>query len=132
MKKQKTIFLSKRGFTLIELLLVMAITGILAGTILVGVSGQREKARASSAMESANSILPYAVECFLGGKTIAVPSAGTAVCSGSPTTYPSLPDGCSYAGRTTTTGTAYFRITCASGSYDIRCYYNGEGNCKFI
>jgi prepilin-type N-terminal cleavage/methylation domain-containing protein len=126
MKKQKTIFLSKRGFTLIELLLVMAITGILAGTILVGVSGQREKARASSTLESLNSILPYAVECYLRNAGPSAPSAtgGGAVCAGAPN-YPALSAGCSYT--TNLTGSR-IQATC-SGSYTINCYYAGDGNC---
>lgn len=128
MKKRKGTSISRQGFTLIELLLVMAVVGILAGTILVGVSGQREKARASSALESANSILPYAVECYLREGSITSPNdvGGNSVCSGAPL-YPSLTSGCEYNGSTAT----YFRIDC-DPSYQIRCYYSGDGNCEFL
>ena len=48
----KTKQISERGFTLIELLTTVAIIGILASTIFVSLSGQRDRAKLASAMES--------------------------------------------------------------------------------
>jgi len=120
MKKQK-------GFTLVELLLVMAIIGILAGTILVSISGQREKARAGRTLESMNAILPYAVECYITETDMTSPAAasGGGILCGS-ISYPELGDGCSYVvSDPDSTGT----IVANCGSYNISCDIEDEGNC---
>lgn len=120
MKKQK-------GFTLIELLLVMAIIGILAGTILVGVSGQREKARTARALESMNALLPYAVECYITGTNMNSPTAsGGGVLCGT-INYPNLGADCNYTiADPDTTGTL---IANCGGGHTVTCYINAGGNC---
>jgi|GEM_PF-655848 len=84
----------KSGFTLIELLVVIAIIGILAGVILVSLSSQRTKARATNALRAGSSILPAFVECSLRGKTIPQIAdqinGGQEICSGSGVYWPSL------------------------------------------
>ncbi len=93
MKNQK----KEKGFTLIELLLVIAIIGILASVVMVGVEKQRQKARTASALESIRSTWPYLVECFMKNGTPLRRSAGNNVCSPpSGILWPELPNGCQY------------------------------------
>jgi general secretion pathway protein G len=54
---------SRSGFTLVEVLLVIAILGILAGTLMVNVGGKSEKARINSARASIGA-LTSAVQTF--------------------------------------------------------------------
>ena len=124
-----------KSFTLIELLLVMAIVGILAGTILVGVSGQREKARAARAFETMNSVLPYAIECYIQGTDMTAPTtAGGGVLCG-PITYPNLGDECEYYTDDPDT-TGFFGGWCGgtavSPLYEISCDIQDEGNCEIL
>mgnify|MGYP002353746386 CR=1 FL=1 len=118
-----------KGFTLIELLLVIAIIGILAAAILVGISGQREKARAASALESVKSVMPYVAECHMKGTVQAPDSAGgNSVCSpDTGFTYPSLgTTGCTYT--TNTTGER-IQVNCPT-SITINCNYGDTTNCE--
>jgi prepilin-type N-terminal cleavage/methylation domain-containing protein len=126
MKIKKVMLSGSQGFTLIELLLVMAIIGILAGTILVGVSGQREKARTGRALETMNAVLPYAVECFITGVAMSAPGTSvnwTGTLCGS-ISYPALGDGCNYNNTNPSSGS--FSAVC--GSRSITCDID-DGNC---
>ena len=62
---------NKKGFTLIELMLVIAIIGILAGAILVGMASFRNKAKASNALQTATGHARVGQVCLLGGGTLA-------------------------------------------------------------
>jgi prepilin-type N-terminal cleavage/methylation domain-containing protein len=102
--ERKGIF-CKRGFTLVEILLVIAIIGILAGTLYVGLGGQRKKARTSSALESIRSALPYAAECYLKNNQPIRRSAGGEVCgTANGFTWPALPTACAYLTDANITG----------------------------
>jgi len=46
--------INKKGFTLVELLLVIAIIGILAAVLFVGLGNQRERARVTTFKEGSS------------------------------------------------------------------------------
>jgi len=68
-KKYKNINNAK-GFTLVELLLVLAIVGILAGIILVGMGSSRKKAKVTATLKTANSVVAELADCYLRGEPI--------------------------------------------------------------
>ena len=66
MQKRKT----KKGFTLVELLLVIAIIGILAAVLFVGLGNQRERARVTTFKENVRGLVTTYTACTDGGGTI--------------------------------------------------------------
>ena len=60
---------NNKAFTLIELMVVIAIIGILAAVVLTSLSSQRDRARATAALQVAKSVMPLAMDCVMrGGK----------------------------------------------------------------
>jgi prepilin-type N-terminal cleavage/methylation domain-containing protein len=116
----------KAGFTLIELLLVMSIIGILAGVILVGMGSSRKKARVTSALKTADSVLAEAAECYLKNGTFAGPStpSGTGpICGAGSGVWPELAKKCVY-GAFGPSPAWTFDIVCnqtSNGSDTIHC-----------
>jgi len=115
------------GFTLVELLLVVAIIGILASVIFMGMGSTRQRARAVSAMETQSSVMGLAVDCYLKNKGI-VPISGNSggsgrVCELHNDNWPEINESCKYDGGTDKT----WRITC-QGDYVIECNVE-KGNC---
>lgn len=124
---------NRKGFTLIELLLVIAIIGILAGAILVSISGQREKARRGSALETARTVVPYLTECYMRNASINAPTntstGGNTFCSGAGANlvWPSLASsGCTWPAAAIGVGVS-FVISCPGGN--ITCYHGSTGDC---
>ncbi|PWB38539.1 MAG: hypothetical protein C3F02_03380 [Parcubacteria group bacterium] len=89
------------GFTLIELLVVIAIIGILSAVAIVNLNVSRDKAKFSNVQGSLSSLTPAILLCFENKKNLlyngvnefGTPLAGTVICQGSETTWPSMPKG---------------------------------------
>jgi len=95
MKKTKKAFLSsQQAFTLIELMVAIAIIGILAGVVIVSVSGSRDKAKSTAALKVLQSIMPAAIECNMRGQTLggwgSATEGGNYICNGSGFSWPTL------------------------------------------
>lgn len=120
-----------KGFTLVEILLVVAIIGILAGVLMVGIGSQRERARGVAALESVRGVMPFIAECYLKNNSINVPDAdgGESIC-GTGISYPAIGSGstigCGYTGGGGG-GNAAITVACNAGT--ITCDYTGGVHC---
>jgi prepilin-type N-terminal cleavage/methylation domain-containing protein len=123
-QKQKQ---NKQGFTMIEILLVIAIIAILASAILVGISGQREKARTSKVLMELSATLQPMMMCWSDGETVVIPSAvagGGNICSGDSSygTWPVISsEGWFFTTRTIDTVNHTFTLRAAGGESRIQC-----------
>ena len=107
---------NSEGFTLIELLLVMAIIGILAGTIALGMSSSRQRARTTAVLKLGNNILAETADCYLNNKTIegSISSTGVVngkICAGA-SNWPVLPKQCVYDTLPKINGPYELKIKC--------------------
>lgn len=83
-----------KGFTLIELMVVIAIIAILAAAILVGVSGQRKKARETRVLSEVSGVIQPMLMCWSDGGFPYPPSyfGGNNICRNLPAygTWPKI------------------------------------------
>jgi prepilin-type N-terminal cleavage/methylation domain-containing protein len=116
-----------KAFTLIEIMVTIAIIGILAGVVLVSMSSYRDRARATAALQTLSSAMPFATKCALEGKKLnfegngnATPKGGTLICDGSSGAWPELGTestaGCTYQGPGDLT---YYQACCGTNSQII-------------
>jgi prepilin-type N-terminal cleavage/methylation domain-containing protein len=94
-----------RGYTLIELLVVIAIIGILSSVILTSLANARQKARLAAAQETMHGIQTAGHVCLNDNVLLNVPTetidgGGGALCLGSASNYPTLPQGWIYCDDT--------------------------------
>jgi len=97
---------NRKGFTLVELLLVMAIIGILAGIIMIGMSSSRKRSKVTAALETANSVKSELAHCYLNNATVDnwgnASTGGGTICPGAGD-WPDLSKTkCTYGGYTST------------------------------
>ena len=127
--KRRSLLFNKKGFTLVELLLVMAIIGILAGIIMIGMSSSRKRAKVTSALKVANGVTAELADCYLNNKEVASPSAGGGgqICVGAGN-YPELDNlNCSYDSYTSNN---VLTINCSVNNNAIITCDVTKGNCK--
>jgi len=117
----------EKGFTLVELLLVIAIIGILASILMVGMGAWRKKTKAVSVMETNRSALGYAIECYLRDKELSQPGSDKNICSGSSIKWPALKYGYEYGGA----GITNWTWTAEKNGSIIWCSAK-EGKCCII
>ncbi|MFA6048085.1 MAG: type II secretion system protein [Parcubacteria group bacterium] len=100
---------NKKGVTLIELMTAIAVMGILASIVTISLSAGRQKAQASSVLQSMTSVAPLAYKCLTKGTSdaktrINIGASGSDIClnSASAVELSSWPDitstGWSYGG----------------------------------
>ncbi|MFC1756923.1 type II secretion system protein [Patescibacteria group bacterium] len=123
-----------KGFTLIELLVVITIIGILAAVILASFGGARTKSRIASMQSGLRGVLPDITMCSIDGQALNAPVSGTILCTGSESSWPTLPSAgtWSYASTdlfTANDGVGDFSITASGDSVVITCT---EGGCTTI
>jgi prepilin-type N-terminal cleavage/methylation domain-containing protein len=78
--KKNNVFNNKKGFTLIELMLVVAIIGILAGIIMVSLSGQRQRAQDTKILAELSATIQPMLMCLSDDKDVTVPNNGGNIC----------------------------------------------------
>ncbi len=119
-----------RGFTLVELLLVMAIIGILAGVIMIGMSTSRKRAKVTATLKTANNITAELAHCYLNNNNVNVANAGDKICSGAGD-WPDISDkSCTYTPGYNAT-THVLKVDCLTGYATISCNVT-KGNCKVV
>ncbi len=142
--------INKKGFTLVELLLVIAIIGILAAVLFVGLGKQRERARITTFKENMRGLVTTFTACADGnGKILdanpdtTVPADGAAsrvACVGGPSGIGLIPKitQCSGVGTVSIASpdnsgdSWHFQSTCALSSEGASCVANcSNDGCVF-
>lgn len=129
--------LNKKGFTLVELLLVIAIIGILAAVLFVGLGKQRERARVTTFKENMRGLVTTFTACtdsrgiILDGKkgaTEGLTSSTLDACSSDAPDLGKVPEMTQCDGD----GAVYLEVDKDSGDvwgFQATCNRSGEDNC---
>ncbi len=128
------------GFTLIELILVMAIVGVLAAAVIVGIGSQRERAQETKVLAELSGTIQSIALCRSDGGEISEPATagGNLICSidGSFNNnygmWPKMPDGFSYTSSIINSNAYVFSAGKGAGEAGICCISGGPFNpqCK--
>jgi len=110
------------GFTLIELLVVIAIIGILSSVVLASLNNARQDARVASAQSSLKSVQAGAQICMNDSLALdTTPTANEAICAGSDTLWPTLPNGWAYGSSTSSVSAGTFQYDATGDGTTVFC-----------
>jgi prepilin-type N-terminal cleavage/methylation domain-containing protein len=109
------------GFTLIELLTIIAVIGILASVVTVGLSGVRARATLKSNMSLLENVRAGAAQCLFKDRALNAPVPNDVICTGATLRWPTLSGGWVYGTMNSDVNTLTFTIVATRDAQTITC-----------